>query len=186
MVKKCKVLGVLIRSDLRWVDNTDYITKKGYERLWILRRLKRLGASEIDLLDVYTKQVLSVLELAVPVWNPGLTIEEIKQIERVQKTAFYIILGGKYLNYELALEALGCLTLKERRENICLKFAKKALKHEKFSNWFVPTSTKPNVTYPNTRSSKSKPATLVEVPYRTDRYRESPLPYLTRLLNGSN
>ena len=106
--------------------------------------------------------MLSVLELAVPVWNPGLTIEEIKQIERVQKTAFHIILGGKYLNYELALEALGCLTL-----NICLKFAKKALKHEKFSNWFVPASTKPNVTYPNTRSSKSKPATLVEVPYRT-------------------
>ena len=85
------------------------LQKKGYERLWILRRLKRLGASEIDLLDVYTKHVLSVLELAVPVWNPGLTIEEIKQIERVQKTAFYIILGDKYLNYELALEAWAVL-----------------------------------------------------------------------------
>ena len=64
----------------------------------MLRRLKGLGASEMEMLDVYYKQVRSVLELAVPVWQPALTQQEIKQIERVQRCALYIILGEDYLN----------------------------------------------------------------------------------------
>ena len=59
-----------------------YRYMKGYKRLWVLRRLKILGASEKELLDVYQKQVRSVLELAVPVWQPALTTQEKKQIEK--------------------------------------------------------------------------------------------------------
>ena len=59
-VEKIKLLGVHIRSDLKWFDNTNHICKKGYERLWVLRRLKRLGASESDLVDVYFKQIRCV------------------------------------------------------------------------------------------------------------------------------
>ena len=62
--------------------------EKGYARLWMLRRLKSLGASIPEMLDVYQKQVRSVLELAVPVWEPGLTQLESKQIERVQRLRF--------------------------------------------------------------------------------------------------
>ena len=54
-----------------------------------------------------------MLELAVPVWQAGLTLQEINQIERVQRTALYIILGDKYYNYKNALDLLecdGCLT----------------------------------------------------------------------------
>ena len=54
-------------SYMKWYDNSDYICQKGYSRLWMIRRLKGLGASEAELLDVYQKQVRSVLELAVPV-----------------------------------------------------------------------------------------------------------------------
>ena len=86
MVEKFKLLGVQIRSDLKWFDNSNYICQKGYERLWMLQRLKGLGANSSELLDVYEKQVRSILEMAVPVWEPGLTKEETKQIERVQKT----------------------------------------------------------------------------------------------------
>ena len=93
VVEKFKLLGVIIRSDMKWYDNTDYICQKGYQRLWMLRRLKGLGASEDEILDVYEKQVRSVLELAVPVWQPRLTLADRKQIERVQKSAFYIIMG---------------------------------------------------------------------------------------------
>ena len=73
VVENFKLLCVVVRSDLKWHDNTNHICKKGYLRLWILRRLKKLGASKHELLDVYYKQVRSVLELAVPVWQPGLT-----------------------------------------------------------------------------------------------------------------
>ena len=80
VVEVTKLLGVKIRSDLRWVDNTDYICSKGYSRLWMIRRLKVLGAELEELLDVYRLQVISVLKLAVPVWNPGLTQCEVTQI----------------------------------------------------------------------------------------------------------
>ena len=58
----------------------------------MLRHLKALGASISDLLDVYEKQIRCVLEFATAVWTPGLTQDEVNQIERVQKAAFSIIL----------------------------------------------------------------------------------------------
>ena len=58
---------------------------KAYKRLWLIRRLKKEGACLDDLIDVYIKHVRSILEFGVPVWNSGLTLEEIKDIERVQK-----------------------------------------------------------------------------------------------------
>ena len=68
VVETAKLLGVVVRSDTRWYYNTNFICKKGYQRLWMIRRLKNLGANNEELLDVYMKQVRSVLELAVPVW----------------------------------------------------------------------------------------------------------------------
>ena len=151
--------------------------EKGYARLWMLRRLRLLGASTEEMMDVYNKQVRCILELAVAVWEPGLSVSEDKQIERVQKTAFCIILGDHYLNYKNALRYLQCETLKDRRKKLCLTFAKKSLKHPKYQNWFVPNTPKVK---PITRSEKTsfKPVTT-----RTDRYFFSPLPHLTRLLN---
>ena len=67
VVENFKLLGVVLRSDLKWYDKTSNVCKKGYLRLWILRRLKRLGATKHELLDIYYKQFRSVLELAVPV-----------------------------------------------------------------------------------------------------------------------
>ena len=55
VVDQFKLLGVVLRSDLKWYDNTEYICKKGYARLWMLRRLKGLGANEEEILDVYQK-----------------------------------------------------------------------------------------------------------------------------------
>ena len=66
VVEKLKILGVIIQSDLKWKLNTEYIVRKANSRLWVLRRLKNLGASINDLIDVYQKQVRSVMELAVP------------------------------------------------------------------------------------------------------------------------
>jgi hypothetical protein len=68
VVEEFKLLGVIIQSNLKWHANTDYMCKKGYARLWMLRRLKGLkglGASTEEMLDVYEKQIRCVLELAV-------------------------------------------------------------------------------------------------------------------------
>ena len=48
--------------------------------------LKALGASRSRLPDVLLKQVLSVLQLAVPAWDCFLTCQERKDLERVLKT----------------------------------------------------------------------------------------------------
>ena len=182
IVEKMKLLGVQLRSDMRWCDNTDYICKKGFARLWILRRLKGLGASQTELVDVYHKQVRSVLELAVPVWQPGLTKFEKNQIERVQKCALFIILGEQYTHYAQALELVNCESLEDRRKKICEKFVKKAASHPKYQNWFRMDSNLANDK--NTRKAKTHLKQKYHpVQCRTERYKDSPLPYLTELLN---
>ena len=40
LVEQFKLIGVIITSDLNWNANTEAITKKGYARIWYLRRLK--------------------------------------------------------------------------------------------------------------------------------------------------
>ena len=77
----------IIKSNLKWFSNTNNMCKKGYARIWMLRRLKGLGANLDEMLDVYEKQIRCVLEMAVAVWEPGLTQCENKQIERVQRSA---------------------------------------------------------------------------------------------------
>ena len=68
------------------------------------------------------KQIRSVLELAVPVWQPALTNHDRAQIERVQKTALSIILGKNYGSYRNALHIMEMETLEDRRKSLCLKF----------------------------------------------------------------
>ena len=126
--------------------------------------------------DVYIKEVRSLLELAVPVWHSGLTKHQSKDIERIQKIAFKIILGPLYETYTQSCIYLETETLEQRRIKICLKFARKNLKSE---NCLFKKFTK-NL---NTRQS----AKLVcEYKCRTSRYRKSSLPYLAKLLNDKN
>ena len=46
VVYRTKLLGVICTSDGKWSDNTDYIVKKAASKLWMLRRLKWMGADE--------------------------------------------------------------------------------------------------------------------------------------------
>ena len=183
VVETFKLLGVILQSNLKWQGNTDYICKKGYARLWMIRRLKGLGANQTELLDVYEKQVRSVLELAVAVWEPGLTVEERRQIERVQKSAFCIILGNGYHSYENACSILNRKSLSERRLDLCLKFAKKSQLHDKYQYWF---SYNPSSAPRQTRYSDNLVTPIYkEIQTRTGRYEDSPIPYLTKLLNAN-
>ena len=151
------------------------ITKRGYTKLWILRRLKRSGANQTELVDIYCKHVRSILEYAAVVWHAGLTQINSADIERVQKAALSIILGRNYINYQNALEKLKLNTLSERREVLCLKFAKKAIKSEKYSSWF-----KPDINSQNTRRKVNRTKNVLT---RTARFQKSVLPYITSLLN---
>ena len=49
----CKLLGVWISEDLSWSQNCQQICKKAYSRLSMLTKLKYVGVSVEDLLNIY-------------------------------------------------------------------------------------------------------------------------------------
>ena len=59
-----------------------------------------------QMFDVYTKEIRSILEMAVPVWHSGLSNQQTADIESIQKVAMRIILQNKYTNYQLACETV--------------------------------------------------------------------------------
>ena len=69
------------------LDSWSEVTSSGksYKRMWILRNLKKYGAEEQELLDTYFQQIRSITEMACAVWNVGLTQQEVRGLERVQK-----------------------------------------------------------------------------------------------------
>ena len=177
-VAEHKILGLVIRDDLSWKSNTKLMTKKAYSRLWMIRRLKLNGASLDDLLDVYEKQIRSVLEFGTPVWNSGLTKGEVVDIERVQRVFLHIALGSNYGDYSLAMAQTGLESLEERRTKLCIKFALKASKNPKHRHWF-------EVTDPNSRTRRKNKTTFKAPFFRLERFKKSPVVYLTNLLNNA-
>ena len=174
LISEVKLLGLHISNDMKWKTNTYNMIRKPSKRLWVLRRLKKLGADSTSLIEVYLKQIRCILEFGAPAWQGSLTANEKADIERVQRCALHIILGKHYVSYKTALESFNLENLEVRRVRLCLKFALRAEVHPKFRNWFQ----KVTKAY-NTRSS---------VRYKTvyanhSRYANSPLAYLTRLLN---
>ena len=124
--------------------------------------------------DVYTKEVRSILELAVPVWHSGLTKHQSQDIERIQKTAMQIILQDKDINYQLACQTFSSQTLELRRVKLCSKFASKNLGSE---NCFFSKVCQTVIT-------RQKPDLVREYKCRTTRYQKSSLPFLAKLLNA--
>ena len=175
VVEEMKLLGLMVNSDLTWHKNTQHIISKGFQRMWLIRNLKKYGANNKVLLEAYVQQIRSITEMACPVWNGALTQQEERAIERIQRTALAVIRGEEHTTYSEALEYFEMDTLKDRREALCLKFAIKAQKNPKFSHWFTK-----NESVVNTRSDKLP---FVSPKTRTRRFRKSPIPYLTNLLN---
>ena len=176
LVEQMRLLGVVIRSDTKWTDNTNFKVKRAYKKLWVIRRLKVQGADTENLLDMYVKQVRCLLELAVPAWHGSISQVERTDIERVQKCALHIILGDEYEGYKGALELAGLDTLEVRRDNLCLKFGKKAVQDPKHKNWFKP---KPKLPTRQKHYKYCKPVA------RTERLMRGPISYLTNMLNSN-
>ena len=83
----------------------------------------------------------STLKFAVPVFHSGLTQEQLRQIEMVQKKALAIILGNQYTSYGSALTFLNLEHLDDRQTELAYNFAQ-----SKRHRWMLPTSN-PALTY---------------------------------------
>jgi hypothetical protein len=177
VVESMKLVGYQISSDLSTKANTKYIVSRAWKRMWVIRRLKALGACETDLLSVLRCQVLSVLQFAVPAWTTMITKAESNSIEQVQKTGLYLIYGARFRSYTWALNEARMKTQVEQRKTIFEKFTKACLKSNKFSKWFCKSE---NAQVISTRSRK---VMFKPVQTRTQLYANSPIPQMVALAN---
>ena len=127
-VPNTRLLGTIIEENLSWDLNTANVVTKANASMQILRRVASFGASDSDMKDIYILFVRSLLEQSATVWHSSLSQQNISDLERVQKTALKIILGGRYRNYKDSLLKLDILSLSEQREQLCLQFALKCTK----------------------------------------------------------
>ena len=176
VVEEYKLLGQIISTDMKTLKNTKNILRKAYSKMFMLHRLNKLGCPQNEMIEIMKQQILSMAEQAVPFWGPLITKAESNMIEGILKTGLHIILQDKYISFKHALKSTGLKSMSARRKDLIFKFAKKAEKSDRFSEWF-------NKNQPNqTRRIKPK-SSYKEVSCRTTRYARSALPVLTKAVS---
>ena len=126
------------------------------------------------MVEIYTLYIRSVVENCAVVWHSSLTRGEELEIERIQRCALRLILSDKYESYEIALEVANLETLKNRRNKLCMNFAKKCTKNGNNDDIFPL-----NPSEVNTRSHEKYFVTTAT----TSRLARSAVPYMQKLLN---
>ena len=149
--------------------------QKGSNQNVDLKRLAEKGVSTEDLLMTYKSRVRIHLELNIPLWHFTISNTLSNIIERVQKSCLFIILGKcATTDYNRNLAILDLEKLESRREEICIKFAKRMKKHPVHRNMF---QWKENS---NTRAVNK----VIVAAAKTVRYDRSSIPSLARIINS--
>ena len=175
--EKLKILGFNFNSEPNANFHVNNAIDKFYGKLWTLRFLKRSGMGTADLLKVYQTVILPSVEYSSVVYGSMIPEYVSNKLESVQKQAIKIIYGWTS-DYDELIENGEIKTLKDRRVEATLKFALKAASSSRFGNvWFTRTPDTQIEVRPTTRKH------YVERFSRTERGRNSPVNYMTRLLN---
>ena len=174
---------------MKWEENTSLICSKVEGKFYLFSKLKSFGLNVDELLNIWKVMVRPITEYAAPLWHAGLSDTDINRIEDLQKTALGMILGTIYIDYkryykirnnpvsyDFALQKYGLTTLLQRREVLTQKFALETVKNSNHRNMFEFIQAK-NMT---TRNSH----TIQERFCKTERYYNSAIPFMSRILNG--
>jgi hypothetical protein len=97
-------LGVWLTTLLDWDKNNTEMCRKAYARMTTVTKLKYVGVPTSDLIEIYILYIRSLLDHCSTVWHSTLTVDQIKQIEGVQKLCLKIILGTEYAGCDAALK----------------------------------------------------------------------------------
>ena len=186
---KIKLLGAIITNDLKWTENTKEICSKVNRKLYIISKLKQYGLQVKELITVWVSVLRPISEYAAPLWHSGLTEKDTSNLEMLQKKVLTIILGTVYIDnrkyykvenktytYEKTLQLIGLTSLKCRREALTSKFAVNAVLSQNHSSMFAKNDTDCMIT--RNRLNYKEPKC------KTNRYYNSAIPYMTRLLNN--
>ena len=99
---KLSILDLTITKDLKWNDHVEKIVNKAYQRIYLLKQLRRFGLDAGDLKCFYVASIRSILEYSCQVFHYGLPQYLSDVIERIQKRALRIIYPQ--LSYQDALD----------------------------------------------------------------------------------
>ena len=168
-VNSSKLLGVTFDKDLKWKSHVTTIYKKAARRLYIIVMSKRSGLNQEDLFHIYCTAIRPLLEYACQLWHTSLTQEQHDLIETIQSRVFKIILPS--LSYNEAFQHLATVTLYDRREELCSRLFKqiKSNKEHRLYHLFQVRQGR--------ALRKNKQFELE--PCRTERYKNSYIPYCT-------
>ena len=148
---------------------------KAYARMSLITKLKYVGVKRDDLIDVYKLFIRSLLEYCCVAFHSSLNLDNIQDIERIQKTALRVIFGEDYQDYQSALRQSGLDTLHSIRASRCLNFALKCVKHPLNSRLFPLQQTPVN----DLRQTEKFVVNFT----KTSTYQKSTIPYCQKLLN---
>jgi hypothetical protein len=86
-----QLLGVWISEDLSWSRNCQEICRKAFTRFSLITKLRYVGVSREDLLDIYILFIRSVAEYCSVSFHSSLKEEQSYRLERVQKICLKVI-----------------------------------------------------------------------------------------------
>ena len=144
----------------------------------MLSKLKYVGVSTEDLIDIYTLFIRSRAEYLSVVWHSSLTVQQTNKIENIQRTSLKIILGDNYVDYPAALEMTALQELSLRRQRRCLAFAKTSLRYPVGQALFPR-----NPDHAQTVRTREKYAVNFA---HTESYKKSAVPYCQNLFNADH
>ena len=137
----------------------------------------QLGLDYETILDVYFKEIRSILEYGAVIFHSSLTRKQARTVENVQKLVLRML--SQYLeikfSYSEATIFFCTEQLESRRQDLCKTFIKRNRNNPRFNSMFEQVRHTHNVR-PNTRKIRENQA-------RTKRYYSSPLVFLRRLAN---
>ncbi len=142
----------------------------------LLHKASKFTNNTRDLKQIYMLQIRSKLDQSAVVWHSSLSQKNRYDLERVQKSAVRCIIGDKYKSYDESLKKLGLVTLEERRNQMCLKFAKQCLKLNKMKEFFPR-----NESCHSMEKRSSEFYRVVRV--HSERFGKSAIPSMVKLLN---
>ena len=182
-------MGVIITNDLKWTENTKEICSKVNRKLYIISKLKQYGLKVKELITIWVSVLRPISEYVAPLWHSGLTEKDTSKLKMLQIKVLTIILGTEYIDnrkyykvenktytYEKTLQLIGLTSLKCRREALTSKFAVNAVLSQNHSSMFAKNDTDCMIT--RNRLNYKEPKC------KTNRYYNSAIPYMTRLLNN--
>ena len=134
-VPTMKVLGVHLSSKPDVSAQVASIIKKMRGRIWMLRHLNHNGFDEGELLRIYRSCILPCHDYCSNFYHSSLTLSQTVQLERMQAKALKAIYGYEP-SYRELVEKSGLQTLRARREEREIAFARKCTSSVRFGHWF--------------------------------------------------